>query len=30
MYDLRCLEKKGKKLEAAGITLEMLEDEEDF
>lgn len=26
MYDLRCLEKKGKKLEAAGITLEMLED----
>lgn len=26
MYDLRCLEKKGKKLEEAGITLEMLED----
>lgn len=26
MYDLRCLEKKGKKLEEAGLTLEMLED----
>ena len=26
MYDLRCLEKKGKKLEEAGMTLEMLED----
>lgn len=25
MYDLRCLEKKGKKLEAEGITPEMLE-----
>lgn len=25
MYELRCLEKKGKKLEEAGITLEMLE-----
>lgn len=25
MYDLRCLEKKGKKLEEAGLTLEMLE-----
>ncbi len=27
MYDLRYLEKKGKRLEEAGITLEMLEDE---
>lgn len=26
MYDLRCLEKKGKKLEEAGLTMEMLED----
>lgn len=26
MYDLRYLEKKGRKLEEAGITLEMLED----
>lgn len=25
MYELRCLEKKGKKLEEAGLTLEMLE-----
>lgn len=25
MYDLRCLEKKGKQLEAEGLTLEMLE-----
>lgn len=25
MYDLRCLEKKGRKLEADGFTLEMLE-----
>lgn len=25
MYDLRCLEKKGKKLEEAGLTLEMLD-----
>ena len=28
MYDLRYLEKKGKKLEAAGITLERLEGED--
>lgn len=26
MYDLRCLEKKGKKLAESGLTLEMLED----
>lgn len=26
MYDLRCLEKKGRKLEEEGLTLEMLED----
>lgn len=25
MYELRCLEKKGKVLEASGLTLEMLE-----
>ena len=28
MYDLRCLEKKGKKLEEAGYTLEMLEEDQ--